>query len=127
MFNQEIAVPAFLTSDSPGERKLLEKEDIDFNRDVMNVELDIFDDVAFENMTYFVELKDWATTHIEVGFNFSNPLMLSRGDILDKIYLKVKDRSYFITQNGGVPLDIVVSYHPIVVLVPRQFPNWIDE
>ena len=70
-------------------------------------------------MEFFVDLVDWNEKSIELQFNFSKPLIISQGEVLDKVYIKIKDRSWFVAKESGWPVDEDFVKKDQVVFVPK--------
>ena len=82
-------------------RMLLKMSEIDVARDLLFIELDINQEDAKEKLGYYVDLIDWKDYIIDLQFNFSDPLLISQGSILDKIYVKIRDRTWFVARETG--------------------------
>ena len=58
-------------------RTISSLSDIDFVDMIAEIELLIKSDEDLKKMTYFVTLKNWTETGMELYFNFTEPLALS--------------------------------------------------
>ena len=55
-------------------------------------------------------------------FNFSDPNLISQGNVLDKVYVKLKNSSFFIPVRENSVLNSVLVDAELVSLVPQQLP-----
>ena len=69
----------------------------------------------------------WEAKEIEFHFNFSEPGWVSLGQIADKVYVKVKDISMFVSNDNGISLDESYSMYEHVIILPKQLQNGVDE
>lgn len=74
----------------------MKPEDIDVARDLVDVTFLMKSDVDPASIEYTVALKEWSATDIKFKFNFSNPLLLSRGEEQDAVLLKLKNPEMFV-------------------------------
>lgn len=101
--------------------------EINVGRDLFDIEFDIFNEAGQNgNLEYFVDLVDWNEMRVQLQFNFSKPLIISQGEVLDKIYIKIKDRKWFVAKESGWPVEEIYVKKDMVALVPRQLPTSID-
>ena len=108
-------------------RQLLLMSEINVGRDLFDIEFDIFNEAGQNgNLEYFVDLVDWNEMRVQLQFNFSKPLIISQGEVLDKIYIKIKDRKWFVAKESGWPVEEIYVKKDMVALVPRQLPTSID-
>ena len=74
MFNQPIEKLPFTISEA---RQLVSESDIDVQRDIFDIVIDIVDEEAQNNLFYNIELLHWNSSQLEFQFNFSDPLLIS--------------------------------------------------
>ena len=75
-------------------------EDIDVQRDIVDLKFISYSELLTDNFTYSMEIKEWTKDKFDIQMNFSDPLLLSRGDKLDKIVAKIKNYDFFVSLDG---------------------------
>ena len=69
--------------------------------DMLDVEFDLKTDSESDDFKFTVELQAWYANHVLFKFNFSDSTLVSKGQIEDdKIYIRVKDSSFFVAKSG---------------------------
>ena len=104
-FSEEIIKPSFLEPGNESARHLFDLQAIDVTQDLFEVELELFDDEARENLTFSLSLEAWNTDSLRLVLNFTNPQLISRALTKDKIYMEIKDPSLFVAVRSGMILE----------------------
>lgn len=132
-FNQELIVPGFVdkTNSSRNEsqesmgRELIKLKDIDVRKEIMDLQLEFNNEFDEINMDFNFSIVDWTSDGMQVQVNFSDPLLISQGRVLDKIIVKIMDKDKFRSQKNGNTLmsDRVYLQKPI----KKQLPAGVSE
>lgn len=69
--------------------------DIDVAGDMLDINLDLLNPNVGSNFNFTVSIANWTSQELDLKFNFSDPLVISQGFQLDKIYVKVKNPDFF--------------------------------
>ena len=48
-----------------------------------------------------MSLKNWQPKFLEIQMNFTDPLAISKGNLLDQVVVKVKNPSLFVSKESG--------------------------
>lgn len=54
---------------------------------------------------YNIQLLDWTTKELELLVDFADPSMISKGTLNDKIEIKVRNPTYFVSDESGEIYD----------------------
>lgn len=57
-----------------------------------------------EQLLFFLELTNWNETNIDIFINFTNPLAISKGSLMDNIILKIINKDLFVAKNSNQKL-----------------------
>ena len=63
---------------------------LDVTRDICSVRFILSSDIEPESIKYFLEIKKWDENGVEIGVNFTNPLLISRGEGRDLMEITIK-------------------------------------
>lgn len=104
-FNQPLMVPPFSTptdSDEERGRALVSVQELNVTRDIMNIEyVSEQSDANPEDLGYDIFISKWDENGIEVQFNFTNPLAVSKGRGQDKVLVAIKNPGLFASKKSG--------------------------
>ena len=106
-FNQPLNVPGFLEQTwllGQERRNLIEIEQLDLSRDIMEISLILNSEEDPELMQFSIELEAWYETGMNISYSFTNPLLVSTGIHPDFILCKVKERELFMAKEGNETL-----------------------
>ena len=92
IFNQKIFVPEFK---SGSQRRLVAISEIDVARDMLDINFDFLNPTVSSDFKFSVDILSWSSLELELKFNFSDPQLISQGNQLDKVYVKVKNPDFF--------------------------------
>ena len=118
IFNQKIFVPEFKTG---SERRLVEMTEIDVARDMLDINFDFLNPNVNSDFKFSVDILSWSSLELDLSFNFSDPLLISQGNQLDKVYVKIKNPDFFRPLDSSVQV-ILNQDQEAVVVVPKQLP-----
>ena len=98
-FNQELLVPNFI--DQPDNNKQIQGREL-VSPSELNVARDLLD-IKFitqeeSNITFYLTLKSWTSTGMDININFSDPLQVSKGINRDNIVITIKNPDLFISK-----------------------------
>ena len=128
LFSHSIRVPNFKPKDDlETRRSLLDMSELDICRDLLDIQFDFFNKITPNNFTYSVDLVEWSPRQIVFTFNFSDPMIISQGDVLDKTYVRFKDTSIIQPAENGVRFNFEELLTEVVVIVPKQLPFHYNE
>ena len=91
----------------------------------MNVNLIVNSDISPGDIKYEVLITEWTSEDFGVFVNFTNPLLVSLGNIPDKLIISVKNPYLFISQKTGEPID--VSNLDQTIILPRMLPKNVNQ
>jgi hypothetical protein len=76
------------------------------------------------NVTFYLTLKSWTSSNMEINMNFSDPLAVSDGINPDNIVVTIKNPDLFISKETfqKLPGDRTM----MAIRMPRQFPEGVD-
>ena len=80
---------------------MLTYEEVDVTRDILEFKFKLNSEEETGNINYDVLLLNWTSTEITLMLNFSNPLVVSKGNILDEAYIVVKNKDLFSSSITG--------------------------
>lgn len=101
-FNQKMKVPDFIdngesrktlrqTGERTGDFKVkIPLSQLDVTRDICSVRFILSSDIEPESIKYFLEIKRWDESGLAIGVNFTNPLLISRGEGRDLMEITIK-------------------------------------
>ena len=135
--NQEIVVPRDTrhsqnknnSNPNPQGRSLVAIPEIDkdFQINGTALEFELIMEEHIEDFNWTVELVTWHPWYLQLQFNFSDYVAISQGHQLDRLNVKIIDRSYFVSVFSGQMLDSKFSRVPRTVFIPRQLPPEFNE
>lgn len=73
-------------------------DEIDVREHIMEIDFILNSDEKKEDIEYFIELKNWTETDMDLILNFTNPLVISRGFRSDQLVCVIKNKELFISQ-----------------------------
>ena len=82
-------------------------------------------DIEVKDISYFLELKNWTHTGMEVQVNFTDPLLISKGELVDSVLVRARKRHLFVSQATGWKLEREHVY--VSDLFPKQLPHGVRE
>lgn len=89
-------VPDFLTSEAThNRRKLIALSELDVNRDILSLRFMLKSEINPEDIKYYLELISWTETNMEIFVNFTDPLIVSKGNNQDRIVCMIKNKHLF--------------------------------
>ena len=97
---------------------------VDVKRDLFDIEFDFYDYAAADRVDFFVQLKEWTETSIVIAVNFTEPLLVSNGNKMDKIFVKIMNSEIIRAKASGLPVSSLFT--EMVSLVPKQLPLGIE-
>ena len=68
---------------------------IDVTRDIMEMNLVLNSDEDPEFMRFYVELESWSEEGMNITYNFTHPLLVSKGIHPDYVLCKIIERRLF--------------------------------
>ena len=131
-WNHKVKVPAFIMAspnkygrDLQDEIKKISLSEIDVVRDVLDFKFVAQGDEDLSNLVFYLSITEWTDQSIELYINFTNPLIVSKGQNQDIVICTFKNPDLFVSQATnevlrGKALIITKSF-------PRQLPSNIDE
>lgn len=100
-------------------------DQIDVARDILDFTFVMKSDVDPRALKFYVSLEEWTEDKFNVSLKFEDPMLISQGQERDTVFIKVKNKNYFISQETGLPID--TSNLLIKQTLPRQLPPGVDE
>ena len=61
----------------------------------MDLTLVLNSDVELESIEYFLELTNWTNTFMDVYINFTDPMIISKGQLVDRVICKIINPAFF--------------------------------
>lgn len=127
-FNQPLEIPSFIKKENnsssvgPNGRKLqVDLQEIDVDRDIMEMIFLLNSDQNQEDIGYFLELIEWTEAAMKVHINFTNPLLVSNGEVPDVIFAKIKNTHMFQAKNSNERLFANQAY--LRYQLPTELPH----
>ena len=71
--------------------------ELDINRDLMNVRFFLKSDIKVEEIEYFLTVGEWTATNFTILVNFTKPMQISQGIIRDEIEMTIKNPYLFVS------------------------------
>lgn len=101
-------------------RQLTEISDIKIQKDVFKIRFLMNSNVKESQLNYDVVLKSWSIRHMELGFEFEDPTLISRGFQQDIVFITVLEKILFSSTaaDGGMEDSFTFS-----AAFPRQLPK----
>ena len=106
-------------------RKLVAVEQLDVNRDLMNVRFFLKSSVKVQDIGYYVTVKNWTAEGFVIGLVITTPMLISQGIERDEVEMTVKNPYLFASAETGELLD--VSKLRFFQTLPRQLPVGMSE
>jgi hypothetical protein len=75
-------------------------------------------------MTFYLTLKSWTSSGMDINMNFSDPLVVSGGLNPDNIVVTIKNPDLFVSKETLMKLPEDKTM--MAVSIPRQFPEGLD-
>ena len=127
-FSNKLKVPSFIADSQEEKRRLLATEDelykngtfspkrprrklvavdeLDVNRDLMNVKFFLKSDVKVEEIGYYLTVKNWTSEGFVIGLVITTPMLISQGIERDEVEMTVKNPYLFVSAETGDMLDV---------------------
>lgn len=80
--------------------------ELDINRDLMNVRFFMKSDVKVEDIEYYLTVKEWTATNFTIVVNFTKPMQISQGIIRDEMEMTIKNPYLFVSEETGKMIDV---------------------
>lgn len=103
-WNHKVKVPAFIKRSEPEQGRLLQEgvpqiglSEIDVTRDVASFSFVAQGDEDLSKLVFYLSITDWTEDSIELYINFTNPLIVSRGQNEDIMICTIKNPNLFIS------------------------------
>ena len=95
------------------------------SRDIFAVRFILSSNIDPKDIKYFLEIKKWDATGLDIFVNFTDPMLISRGEERDLIEITIKRPQLFVSAETGEMIDTsdLVFYQTI----PRQLPKGVSE
>lgn len=106
-------------------RSLLALSELDVSRDILDFTFVLNSDIDMSSISYFLEMKKWDPLGMEVQINFTDPLLISKGGVLDQVICKVRNRHLFVSAITGKKLETQSLY--LSEIFPKQLPTGVSE
>ena len=118
-FTQKLKVPSFIAKNRKEKRRRLQEQkvtgkkekvisldEIDINRDLMNVRFYLKSGLKEKDIKYFLTISNWTDTSFEIQVNFTQPMVISQGFMRDEMEMTVKNPLLFVSAATGELLDV---------------------
>ena len=81
-------------------------DQLDVTRDLFNVRFILNSEIKESDIIYYLQIKRWDDSGLELSFNFSNPLLISQGDTRDIAEVTIKNPALFRSAETGEMIDV---------------------
>jgi hypothetical protein len=106
-------------------RELIALSALEVTRDIMDLEFVLKSNEDPESIEFFLEVTNWTSEFIEVYLNFTNPLLISKGQEHDMLVCKILNKELFRARFSN---DVLMNDRIYLQKnLPRQLPRGVDE
>ena len=97
-------MPDFVKKDISTGRRLVELNELDVSRDIVEFKFIMKSDTDEKDLEYYLSLTDWTESSLQVFINFTNPMAVSAGISNDAVVVKILNPNLFVSQQSGMAL-----------------------
>ena len=97
-------MPDFVKKDILTGRRLVELNELDVSRDIVEFKFIMKSDTDEKDLEYYLSLTDWTESSLQVFINFTNPMAVSAGISNDAVVVKILNPNLFVSQQSGMAL-----------------------
>lgn len=118
-------VPFASQSDGSQARRLLELNELDVTRDVLEFKYRLNDgDQEPSNVKFDLLITEWTETSMNLKLDFEDPTAASTGKTLDQFYIKIKNPKLFVSLESGESMSS--DFETMSDLIPQQVGKDVD-